>query len=134
MVYDRECALSYTIFIKGYKDISGRIYTCVFLSIYHIEHFLRRQSWESALSAFLRLMDLQFRLQPSKRRTLLTISHWQCSGELAYGTGDQCGIRNFDGCGYRRNLICEKYSSKGISRQYHENINDPDCFRTLQHG
>ena len=21
-----------------------------------------------------------------------------------------------------------------ISRQYHENINDPDCFRTLQHG
>ena len=74
MVYDRECALSYTIFIKGYKDISGRIYTCVFLSIYHIEHFLRRQSWESALSAFLRLMDLQFRLQPSKRRTLLTIS------------------------------------------------------------
>lgn len=43
----------------------------------------------------------------------VTGSAVQCSGELAYGTGDQCGIRNFDGCGYRRNLICEKYSSKG---------------------
>ena len=58
------------------------------LSIYHIEHFLRRQSWESALSAFLRLMDLQFRLPPSKRRTLPTISHWQCS-PMQWRTGLQ---------------------------------------------
>ena len=58
----------------------------------------------------------------------------QSNAVANWPTGDQCGIRNFDGCGYRRNLICEKYSSKGISRQYHENINDPDCFRTLQHG
>ena len=97
-----------------------------------------KQSWESALSAFLRLMDFTVSATTIKEENIAYNqslgSAVQCSGELAYRTGDQCGICNFDGCGYRRYLICEKYSSKGISRQYHENINDPDCFRTLQHG
>lgn len=119
-----------------FEDIRKDLYMQFFRHFSYRSFLTRAVMGISALCLFAS-QGLVSLLQRSKKRTSPATRHWPFSPmkwQTGLRTGSQRRIRHFDGCGYRSDSLCQKYPSAGIPCQYHQNSDNIDRIRALQHG